>query len=162
MKNSQKRWAPIKNWPKLWRNHIGQGGKVWLWLAAAVFVLLAPFLISLAIEPEHQEATLRIAGMSLQLVGFLIALMGIEGSLRFAGAPAVWRDFLNYVAGFAATLKNRTTVLKAEGVVSDTSVGRPLVTTRPGSKVAIEQRILILERNLEHLQKNCLGSKRKI
>lgn len=119
-----------------------------LWLG-----LLVPAAIYVAWSAARSEpeSAIRLAGMTLQVSGFITVLWGLDGR---------WRSLMNTgplkaIAGRFARFPRwkRDVVMAAGGAVMTLAGGRARATIRAGEGASLEKRVSVLERNVESLER---------
>ena len=124
------------------------------WLIVGVFFILF-------VAPNHStalgpttEGRIRFAGMFFQVIGFFVALLGVNDTLRNLGLGSIPSRVWNYFRDFPLFQGHKPTVIKAQGISVATSVGKALATSRIRADASVDEKIEFLQRQVESIQKN--------
>ena len=121
----------------------------WLFLGGIALALIVAGIFSSALTD-----TIRYAGTSLQLFGLLLVALGLSKMRRLFGRPPVITKVSQWFKRFLAAFKRPKAVTiegaTAAGSAQAFGVGRVTVGVRPDA--ALEERVSVLEQNLQGLQ----------
>jgi len=131
----------------LWLKSIFYWLVEWRYFCLGLLVVAVPVFFGLGYGAD--EATIRITGMVLQLLGILTVAWGIHTTRKEFGHPsifAVWHQRLSRFPSFGKRVVTGTAHITLPGM---TGTGRPHPSVSAGPEATIEARVQALEENLQ-------------
>ena len=119
-----------------------------LWLCLSVPIACSlPLILFSASEP-----IVRMMGLFLQLLGILNVVYGIERTRNFFGRPSLFRSAAAWLAEFPSLRGGTPTRIEASSAGATLVSGRLSVRHRAGPNANLEDRVRVLESNVEGLE----------
>jgi len=119
-----------------------------LWPCLSVPIACAfPLILSSAAEP-----LVRMTGLFLQLLGILTVVYGIERTRNFFGRPSLVQSAAAWLAEFPSIRGGTPTRIEVSNAGSVLVSGRLSVRHRAGPNANLEDRVRVLEGNVEGLE----------
>lgn len=138
-------------WVDALRRWVAEPYFAWLTIAVIAVALIVAFR-------NRDEATIRITGLILQLLGIATVAWGIYATRKFFGRPSVLTLFCHWFGRFPRfTGRTISASANIEGI-SLTLDASAYVWTNPGPQATIEERIKALEDNLHDVNKRLLST----
>jgi len=132
---------------QLWLKSIFQWLVEWKYFCLGLLVVAVPVFFGLRYGAD--EATIRITGMVLQLLGIGTVAWGIHTTRKEFGHPsifAVWHQRLSRFPSFGKRVVTGTAHITLPGM---TGTGRSHPSVSAGPEATIEARVQALEENLQ-------------
>ena len=140
--------------------------ELWHWLVEACLlwltVAVAAIALVLAFRKGIDEATIRITGLVLQLLGIGTVAWGIRVTRKFFGRPSILtllRQWFNHFPRFAGRTIAATANIHA---ISMTGNARGHVWRHPGPDATIEDRVKAIEDNLQDVNQRLCSTQTEI
>ena len=130
-----------------------------LWIA--IFAIPGVFLICWAVIPSW-EPRIRITGMVLELMGLATVALGLRGTRSLFGRPSllgVGRDWLKRFPRFRSEVRS---VAVTANFPLEFDIGSAFGTVGPAPTATIEERVAILEKNVNQIHLLIHETQRKL
>ena len=138
-------------WIRLVTNWFVHGLTSLIWYAVPILVILGITYIDNPVT-SCKEQDIRSIGLLFQIIGFGIILYQINSRLRLFRKPSFLLRIQKFFRRFPSPY-TKTINLSLEPVTVEISVSKPEITLKPNHDAPLEERVKILESEIQSLKK---------